>query len=232
MKKYFNIIISSVLGLVLIGCGGNTPTKKPVVVNPPTISEFTATPSTIIVGEETTLNWTIEGTNPINVGITSLGDVTGTSAVVSPTQTTSYTITASNSAASVTKEVSVVVNPVPEVQNPDTPVSTIKALIPSAASAADAQLWCEEYKVGFKESLESDDGAAFAYTIDCYEIAGDSKSFKAEMTKVLTDAGYSMTSTFSQTDPNGITVTAEAWELGANAIVVSYIGDLFVVITL
>jgi len=95
------------LSLLLIACGGGGTTSKTTA---PTISEFTASSSTIDAGEETTLNWVIEGTTPISTSISSLGDVTGNSVTVSPTTTTTYTLSAENSVGKVTKDVTITVN--------------------------------------------------------------------------------------------------------------------------
>ena len=68
----------------------------------PTIVSFTATPTSIKAGESSTLAWTVQ--NADTVQITSIGNVNpkqGT-ATVSPTQTTTYTLTASNAQGQVT----------------------------------------------------------------------------------------------------------------------------------
>lgn len=68
----------------------------------PTIVSFTATPTSIKPGESSTLAWTVQ--NADTVQITSIGNVNpkqGT-ATVSPTQTTTYTLTASNAQGQVT----------------------------------------------------------------------------------------------------------------------------------
>ena len=93
--------------VLLSACGGNS---KSVVIAP-TITEFTASSSSIAAGDEVTLNWVVEGTKPVNTSITSLGDVTGSSATVSPAETTTYTLTAGNSAGKVTKDLVVTVIP-------------------------------------------------------------------------------------------------------------------------
>src|SRR6185437_12449026 len=68
------------------------PTPKPV------ITSFTASPLSITSGQSSTLSWTVTGSTSITIS-SGIGDVTGkTSIVVSPTVTTTYTLTASNSA--------------------------------------------------------------------------------------------------------------------------------------
>lgn len=96
------------LVIVFLSACGGSPTKKAVVIAP-TITEFTASSISITTGDTVTLNWMVRGTNPA-ISITSLGDVTGTSATISPTETTAYTLTAKNSAGEVTKDLKVTVN--------------------------------------------------------------------------------------------------------------------------
>ncbi len=78
----------------------------------PTITSFTATPSTINEGDSSTLAWTVTGsptpTLSINQGV---GTVTGSSTSVTPTTTTTYTLTATNSEGNATEDVTVTVTP-------------------------------------------------------------------------------------------------------------------------
>jgi hypothetical protein len=73
---------------------------------PPVINSFTASPSSIFVGQSSTLSWSTldASTLTINQGI---GTVTGSSVTVSPTITTTYTLTAANSAGTTTANVTV-----------------------------------------------------------------------------------------------------------------------------
>jgi OmpA family/PKD domain len=74
----------------------------------PVISSFTATPSTINAGQNSTLQWSTQ--NATSVSISSIGTVaaSGTSNV-SPTVTTVYTLTASNATGSTTSTATVTV---------------------------------------------------------------------------------------------------------------------------
>ena len=62
----------------------------------PVIASFVATPSTISSGASSTLTWSVSGAT--NLVLSGLGTVTGSSVTVSPTVTTSYTLTATNGA--------------------------------------------------------------------------------------------------------------------------------------
>ncbi|MEN8797124.1 MAG: lamin tail domain-containing protein [Akkermansiaceae bacterium] len=74
----------------------------------PSVESFTASPSLIASGESTTLTWQITGADSaeINQGIGSIDATSGT-LLVSPTTTTTYTLTATNGGGSVTSEITV-----------------------------------------------------------------------------------------------------------------------------
>jgi uncharacterized protein YkwD len=90
----------------------------------PVISSFTVNPSTITAGQTATLSWSVSGATAINID-NGIGDVsTLTSKTISPAQTTTYRLTATNSGGSVSATVTVTVNagPAPDTQPPTTPV--------------------------------------------------------------------------------------------------------------
>ncbi len=76
----------------------------------PSITSFTATPSTIMAGSSSVLAWSVSGT-PTSISISGgVGDVTGdVSATVTPTTTTTYTLTATNAAGTKTETTTVTV---------------------------------------------------------------------------------------------------------------------------
>ena len=78
----------------------------------PEVKSFTASPSSIAVGESSELQWNIEG-EPTEVSIDQgVGDVTQvTSIIVNPTVTTTYTLTATNSMGPTTAQITVQVSP-------------------------------------------------------------------------------------------------------------------------
>ena len=79
------------------------------VVSPPTISSFTASPSTVSSGASSTLSWSVANATSLSID-QGLGTVTGaTSVPVSPTTATTYTLTASNSGGSTTARTTVTV---------------------------------------------------------------------------------------------------------------------------
>jgi len=83
-----------------------------VVVPPPVIAAFTASPASIALGQSATLNWDVSGASSVTIN-NGVGTVTGTSVSVTPTKTTTYTLTARNAAGAVkaTAQIAVVVPP-------------------------------------------------------------------------------------------------------------------------
>jgi len=74
----------------------------------PVVSQFTATPSLIASGESTTLDWQISNADSAEIDkANGLINATSGSLVVSPTTTTTYTLTATNGGGSITSEVTV-----------------------------------------------------------------------------------------------------------------------------
>ena len=74
----------------------------------PTITSFKATPATVTAGQPSTLSWAVTG-SPSLVISPGPGTVTGTSVKTTPSTTTTYALTATNSFGSVTAAVTVTV---------------------------------------------------------------------------------------------------------------------------
>jgi len=111
-----------------------TLTVNPVVVNPPVINSFNVSPNVITQGQSSTLSWNVTGANTIN--ISGIGTVTGNSISVSPSSTTTYTLTATNSAGSPTAQTTLTVNPV--VVNP--PVINSFAANPTSITSGQSSI--------------------------------------------------------------------------------------------
>ncbi len=71
-----------------------TSTNYPQGANP-TINSFTASPSTASAGTQVTLSWNVSGASYLIVS-PDVGAIRGTSVTVNPTQTTTYTLSATN----------------------------------------------------------------------------------------------------------------------------------------
>lgn len=81
-----------------------------VKLNPPTINSFTATPSEIFLGNKSTLSWDVSNATSVSID-QEIGTVSNSSTQeVSPTTTTTYTLTATNDGGSVTKSCEVTVD--------------------------------------------------------------------------------------------------------------------------
>lgn len=78
---------------------------------PPVINSFSASPMSIVPGKPVTLSWNATGETSLYMD-NGLGSVTGLlSMIVSPSQTTTYTLTASNAGGSATKTITVTLEP-------------------------------------------------------------------------------------------------------------------------
>lgn len=123
------LLVLVVLAILLAGCAGVT---KPPSAGPgtaPTISEFSASPTSITAGTNSTLSWSTTGATSIAIspgGLTSTAASGSTS--VSPSVTTSYTLTATNSTGSITSAATVTVTA------PASAKPTITSFIASPAS--------------------------------------------------------------------------------------------------
>jgi hypothetical protein len=90
--------------------GGIAPPNKATNATVPTISSFTASPASIspfAEGGSATLSWTVASATSLS--ISGLGAVLGNSIQVSPSQTTTYTLIASNAQGAVTAQTTVTV---------------------------------------------------------------------------------------------------------------------------
>jgi hypothetical protein len=104
--KYFSLFFAITVLVFIAGCTGAPPTT-------PIINSFSASPSTITVGDSSTLSWGVTDATSVTIdhGVGSVASTTGNTSV-SPAATTVYTLTATNATGSVTATTTVTVNPV------------------------------------------------------------------------------------------------------------------------
>ena len=161
----------------------------------PSILSFTASPSTVTPGQSATLSWSVNGATSISVN-NGVGDVSKlVSVTISPGQTTTYTLTATNSAGSVTSQVAVTVGALPDTQPPTVPI-LISATANSSTevdlnwSASNDNVGVTGYQilrngavlasVGGSILTYADHGAApsttYTYAIKAYDAAGNYSS--------------------------------------------------------
>jgi len=101
---YYNSWISTTYPYVVVP-------STPAPVYAPVISSFTANPSYIQPGQSSTLSWTVNNTADISIS-PAVGSVPNTGVyVVTPAYTTTYTLSASNSAGTVVASTTVTVAP-------------------------------------------------------------------------------------------------------------------------
>jgi len=112
MRFLFFIGLCLGAAVAATGCGGGggdsagqgPPAPLPV------ISSFTASPASIVSGQSSTLAWSVSGATSLVIN-NGIGSVTGLSSrVVSPTAATTYVLTATNGAGSVTASAIVTVS--------------------------------------------------------------------------------------------------------------------------
>ena len=97
-------------------------TNTAPLTQPPVISSFSATPATVGAGQAVTLGWSASGATSLQID-NGVGDVTSVSnTVVHPANTTTYTLTASNSAGSATAQATVTISSAGDTQAPTAPV--------------------------------------------------------------------------------------------------------------
>jgi hypothetical protein len=107
----------------LFGSGSGTP--PPAL---PVICNFAVTPSNVQSGQSVTLSWSVTGATTVSIA-PGIGTVSGTSTMVTPSSTTTYTLTATNAAGSTLATTTVTVA-APPVSVSITPSSA--ALAPGA----------------------------------------------------------------------------------------------------
>ena len=81
----------------------------------PEIDDFYAIDDSVTAGAPVTLEWQVE--DAVSLSISGVGPVVGTSVVVNPTETTTYTLTATNNIGSVTADVTVTVGVAPTISS-------------------------------------------------------------------------------------------------------------------
>lgn len=96
------------------------PTDPEPTPEPPVIRSFMASPETIESGDNTRLSWDVENADTLSIS-PDVGTVMGSSVVVEPDETTTYTLTATNDDGSdnATARVSVEEPAPPEPEEPD-----------------------------------------------------------------------------------------------------------------
>ncbi len=131
MKKSLASALA-ILMLSLAACAPVTPTV--VEKQPPVVNSFDADPAGIFQGESATLSWNVSGATKVSIE-PDVGNVALTGRrVVSPTTTTTYTLTAVNEAGTVTATARVVVAVAPPAPPPPASLPVINSFAASPGS--------------------------------------------------------------------------------------------------
>ena len=121
--------------LLLSACGGgSTPEPAPVV------SSFTATPASVLLGASSTLAWSVSGATSVALD-QGIGVVTGTSQVVNPGMTTTYTLTATGPGGTTTRTATVTVTAPPTVLEVACSGASCGASSPTLYSGTGVGIW-------------------------------------------------------------------------------------------
>lgn len=161
----------------------------------PTVSSFTANPASITAGQTATLSWSVSGATTISID-NGVGDVsTLTSKAISPAQTTTYRLTATNSAGSASANATVTVTAAaPPVDSQPPTVPVLKSAIARSQTQVDLAWSASTDNVGVAgyqivrngsplgtvggSSLAYTDSTAvastaYAYTVRAFDAAGN-----------------------------------------------------------
>ena len=133
-RRWYPILI---IGVVLLLASSIVGCPQPPVSTPPVIAEFSANPTNINSGESATLSWSVTEATTVTID-QGIGDVPNSGMQsVSPTTTTTYTLTAINSAGIVTESVAITVTDTPKPPSDCTCFSyTLKRYIPCEQATA------------------------------------------------------------------------------------------------
>jgi hypothetical protein len=131
--KKLVVIALSILFMVLPGCitykiapptSIPTPTPTPITqtdnptIVPPSVVNFVATPETITAGQNTNLIWVVTGAESVIIE-PGLGKMAPSGTyIISPTNTTIYTLIATGHSDNISKSVTVIVNPIVKIEEP------------------------------------------------------------------------------------------------------------------
>jgi hypothetical protein len=159
----------------------------------PVIGSFTATPAAVTAGKSSTLQWSVTGAAAISID-QGIGTVTGTgSKSVTPSQTTTYTLTAQNAGGGmVTAQAKVTVVPLPTIDSFTASPATISAgssatllAIFHDGSAASISRGVGNVTSGSGASTGPlTTPASYTYTLTVTNAAGDSVTKDASVTVV------------------------------------------------
>jgi hypothetical protein len=160
MNKHKMFLVLTVTLLIVLvgsaaGCGTAEPTEPAAQ---PTINSFTASPPSIDAGQKTTISWDVSGANGVTIepGIGKMGS--SGSLQLTPADTITYTLTATNDAGNATGSVTITVTPV-TAGKPDLVITdiwlvaqTVYYKIKNQGNAEAGPTWSDLYVYDNKET--------------------------------------------------------------------------------
>ena len=189
-------------------------TNSTVSPSAPVISSFKPNPASASPGSPVTLSWSVSGATSVSID-NGVGDVTNRSSVtVSPVQSTSYTLTASNSSGSSTAVVTVTASSGADTQAPTVP--TLRSATAASSSEVDLawaassdntgvagyQIFRNGTPVGSVPGTaltyadtSTQAATAYTYTVNAYDAAGNHSAL-SNAVQVTTPAGASISVTW------------------------------------
>lgn len=111
--RFSRLAFLLILVLLLSGCASITLTPAPVTL--PNIESFSASPPAITAGETTTLSWVMNTPSTTLSLDHGIGILTGATLLLKPSETTTYTLTATNKKGSISRSLTVAVVAAPVI---------------------------------------------------------------------------------------------------------------------
>ncbi len=161
--------VTTTYTITVDGPGGTATAGTTVTVSTPPVVSITATPGSIAQGGTANLAWTSQGATSVSID-QNIGAVSASgNRAVSPTVTTTYTITATNEFGDTTDSVTVIVHPQPTVSISASPTAVIQGesttLTWTSANAASASINCGIGSVDVNGSMSISPAATTTYTL-------------------------------------------------------------------
>ena len=161
MNKHKMFLVLTVILLMAlvgsaVGCAAVAPTGP---VAKPTINSFTASPASIDAGQKTTISWDVSGAATITIQPNIIGTVGSSGSLqLTPPDTITYTLTATNETGSTSGTVTITVTPV-VVGKPDLVITdiwlvaqTVYYKIKNQGNAEASPTWSDVYAFDIKET--------------------------------------------------------------------------------